>query len=253
MHVAILSHSPNAKFLLRAYLSAQNISFEFIEDPSIYDYTECTYVIVTEPTYIENEPLQCGSVMRNYLKTHFSHLNLILAGILPSTQSNYLDLFQLPQNFSDFTAKLIPLSEHWTIHHLEPNCLQKQLLYFFHDHGKRSFFDSYPNFQTTLEITHKNYINGVTSYVELCKEAIPLAQDQWPELRRRWELYLPLFRQTPFFPEVKKIDRELGDFTEFFQYGDVLQKEELFKSGDFLNRFKNIITDLDKLKGSYLT
>ena len=249
MYLSLLSTSSNVNELLSTYFQVQGIQHHVCDRVSSLDFHTCTHLILTEPSFIEKESLTCASVFKEYLAKNHEHIHLIPAGTFAESHPNYLDLFNLPIDFTEFLAKLLPVKDPWKIYQEQETTLRQYLSYFFNDHGSQSFMDRAPYFRMTLMSMDKAYNELPHSEEKLCEDLIPMAKRQWAELKRRWDMYICFFQYTPFWIEVEKLDHELGDFSKFFDTHTIFLERELFEEGNFVKRFEQFLVHLKGIKG----
>ena len=253
MFLSLLSHSSQVNKLLTTYFQAQQIELHIVTHPSSLNYTESSHLILLEPSKVEGQFLFRTSIFKIFLRKQYPDINLIVLGMDLPAHPNCLDLYNLPPDFHNFLSNSLPVTEDWEGPASQEDSLEKQLTYFFKDHGNQSFIDKATYFKMTLTNAYEKLEDPNFSYEWVCDTIFPLAQKQWPELKRRWDMHIFYFQQTPFFPEIKKLDKELGGFGDFFESSEVLLNEELFKNGDFLNRFDQLLARLKEIKQSYFT
>ena len=204
-------------------------------------------LILFSPLYWNDHYLFTDYNWKAFLEQHAGKCKMISAGFYAASELNYLDLLNLPNDFSSFFAKARTAEENWQPIFTDGLDMNQKLKLFFKGHGKESIIPAFSHIIRVTEIVNIEAAEG-TSLEELNRELIEPTNivEKWHIFHNRWQAYYPFFGCLPFFSLFEKIDQTLEKIVRFFTGG--CSPEFILKHPEtvqHVHEIKNLLTEAE--------
>lgn len=241
--------------LLKKYFYFQNYQFEEYDlkklDKSI------SYLALVEPSKIGSRHFTINKIWKRYLQGNGYSTKLIVASYSKCTNSNHLDLLNLPSNLEEWLAgikkvddfkidRLIigdeeTLNDTWecdgdcqTKWNRRGYTMESRLQIFFDGHGKRSLQKYLIGIRHTMNMARDEIEANdaeAFSYQEvLDKIVFKFGKKEWEQLDERRRHYFPLFKYLPFQRILEKVENLMEEIRPFFENGFPKTQEEFIQA-----------------------
>ncbi|MBK8705047.1 MAG: hypothetical protein IPN33_16780 [Saprospiraceae bacterium] len=224
-HIAYWTAGENAAGFLGRQLQLQGLSWNPYELGAAVD---CDVFILLSPVWCNNHFISCDNTWKKYFELNHPDVRFISSGFAELTHKNYIDLLNLPPDFSVFFTNAQRAGEEWEAANTGGLDMSQKLLNFFEGHGHDSIRQIFSPIYRILRIISDEIGQG-TPYEELYSELITpnhLPQ-KWRIFQNRFSNYYPFFACLPFYPDFQQIKLLADSIDPYFE--SKCQDETLWK------------------------
>lgn len=254
MKIHILSAPSKLTHQLRAYFQSYVLSEDSITSGAdIPSEREFDSLIIHDPIKIEKSFIHRAPLIKKFLNLHFPEVKLIVVSTIPVEHPNYLDLFQLPEDFYKFMSRLYPCGRKWDLEY--SNALDSKLAHFFAGHGESSFMQQASNFRMSLNNAYSEWEEcgeNPDSYPEIVNNFITIAIKQWSTLYFRWVKYKPFIMETPFYEKFLDAESDILLIKKFIENKEKYLEYTIFSKGNYFKAFDNLYKSLANVRDTYI-
>lgn len=204
------------------------------------------YLLILEPIYLDlpsynrKNYYSISKIWKRFFYGNgWKDSRILVAGYGKTTHPNYINLLQLPENFSpnsyptiekhsihEHRAKnTVSYSDEWdTLMPSRRLDLLLNLENFFDGHDNRGLKIQLNALRQSIAGAHF-HLEGGKDYAEVKnKWIIPYINNEWKTLYERWGRYYPLFEVTPFCQKMQAIDESLKKINTMMQNDPITTK-----------------------------
>ena len=220
------SAAESAAVFLGRQLQQRGLSWQPFELGAAVD---CDVFILLSPVWCNNHFISCDNTWKKYFEINSPDVRFISAGFAELTHKNYIDLLDLPSDFSVFFFNAKRAGEEWKAADTGGLDMSKKLRNFFEGHGHDSIRQIFTPIYRILRIISDEIRQG-TAYEELYSELIApnYLPQKWRIFQNRFSNYYPFFACLPFYPDFQQLKLLADSIDGYFE--DKCQQETLWKS-----------------------
>lgn len=252
----LLAMASTARFLeaQRGYFERQGVCFTLYTGRD--QLSRYSSLVIFIPVENQGQFVSPAGIWRQFLAKNHPETRLIISGVEAINHHNYLDLLNLPNDFSVFFNNLKAVNEKsWAPIETEALDMRVKLRRFYEGHGRESVTYTLSKIIRKTETLAKRlkevgYRQAWKEIFEPLKgETVTYTEEKWNELIRRWEHYAPFFQYLPFKEETEEAGRRIEYISPFF--GNNCREEELYTSLECKKNLGWLYDTLDTIKQEY--
>lgn len=237
------------------YFGRQNVGFvPYTGKDQLDDFPGLMIFI---PIECQRQVVSPVEIWRQFLALEHPKKRLAVAGVEAVEHHNYLDLLDLPRNFSVFFDNLIAVDDPaWKPLETEAIEMREKLRRFYEGHGKESvtYTLSKINRKMAALVQQLKEVDYQQAWKEIFEplegETVAYTEAKWKELHRRWGHYACFFQYLPFKEEMEEVGRRIEHISPFFENN--CREEALYTRLESKRNINRIIEILDTIKRRYV-
>ncbi len=207
---------------------------------------------VPEPLILEHHYYYVTDLWQKYFAHYHPEVKVIGFGYQSVKESNYLDLFSLPENAESYLSKSMNAEKNIIFRKGKGENIRNRTQKFFEGHGDQSVTDELDKVLRIMQMADDEMSIHQEPYQFIQRELF-MPNDlsaKWQLIKNRWSFYAPFFKCTPFYQEMETLWTLLQKISPFFDGN--CEEESLFWDLDCVTLLKKLKTGLSEIEKIYV-